>query len=73
MAVSPPHQGKGISKLLMDQCLARAKQVGAKKLTLYSNSQLLAAISLYLKYGFKQVPLENSPFVTADVKMELLL
>jgi GNAT superfamily N-acetyltransferase len=73
MSVTEQWRGKGISKLLIEKCLETAKQLGATKLTLYSNHQLQTAISLYLKYGFKHVPVVDSPFVTADVRMELTL
>jgi len=73
MAVSTLHQGQGISKLLMEKCLDKAKEIRAKKIMLFSNSQLKTAINLYSKYGFQHVPLVNSPFVTADVRMELVL
>jgi putative acetyltransferase len=71
MAVDPFFQGKGIGRLLLEQCKARAQAEGAKGLFLYSNSKLLAALHLYRKQGFEVVPLENSPFLTADVKMEI--
>jgi len=70
MAVAPSFQGKGISKLLIEKCINQAKETGARKLFLYSNSQLQKALQLYTKYGFKQVPVVDSPFLTADVKME---
>lgn len=73
MTVAPAFRGKGISKLLIEKCLDKAREIGAKKLMLYSNSQLQTAIKLYSKYGFHHVPATNSPFVTADVKMELEL
>jgi len=73
MAVTQEARGKGISRLLIDACLLWAKQVRAKKITLFSNHQLTTAISLYQKYGFKHVEVKDSPFVTADVKMELVL
>lgn len=72
MAVAPSHQKMGISKLLIERCLEKARQLKASRLILFSNHQLKAALSLYEKYGFKHVPLEDSPFVTADVKMELV-
>ncbi len=71
MAVTSSFQGKGISKLLIEKCLEAAKKFNAKKIMLYSNSQLTAAIALYKKYGFKHIDASDSPFVTADVKMEL--
>ena len=73
MAVTESHRGKGISKLLMDQCLSKAREIGAKKLSLYSNHQLETAISLYEKYGFYHVELVNSPLETADIRMEMIL
>lgn len=73
MSVAPHMQGRGISKLLMNAILQAAKDKGIKKLILFSNSQLVAALSLYQKFGFKQVPVTGAPFETADVMMELYL
>lgn len=73
MAVTPAWQGKGISRMLIDQCMKTARDWNARKLSLFSNSQLKTAISLYEKYGFRHVKVEHSPFTTADVKMELEL
>lgn len=73
MAVAPTHQKMGISKLLIERCLDKARELKVSRLILFSNHQLKAALSLYEKYGFKHVPIEDSPFVTADVKMELIL
>ena len=73
MAVTAAYRGRGISKLLIETCLQKAKEIGAKKLTLFSNHQLLTALKLYEKYGFYYVEVEDSPFETADVKMELIL
>jgi putative acetyltransferase len=73
MTVAPAHQGKGISKLLLERCLLAAKELGAEKIILYSNSQLKTALGLYEKYGFRHVPVTGAPFLTADVKMELSL
>jgi GNAT superfamily N-acetyltransferase len=73
MAVAPEFRGKGISKLLLERCLDKAKELKARKIFLYSNSQLTTAIALYKKYGFLHVDASNSPLITADVKMELSL
>ncbi|MEO5563487.1 MAG: GNAT family N-acetyltransferase [Chitinophagaceae bacterium] len=73
MAVTVEYRGKGISKLLMEKCLSKAKEIGAKKLLLFSNHQLQTAIGLYEKYGFKHIAIHDSPFQTADVMMELVL
>jgi putative acetyltransferase len=71
MSVSPAYQGRGISKLLIETCIAKVKELGAKKIFLYSNHQLLIALKLYGKYGFHHVEVKDSPLETADVKMEL--
>ena len=73
MAVTKDYQGRGISKILLETCLNKAKQIGARKLTLFSNHQLQTAIGLYEKYGFRHTIVENSPMETADVRMELIL
>ena len=73
MAVDPEYRGRGISKLLLDRCIEEVKSLQAKKLFLFSNSQLLTALKLYDQYGFIRVDATDSPFVTADVKMELAL
>ena len=73
MTVAPEFRGKGISRMLMDKCLEKAKELNARKIFLYSNSQLTTAISLYKKYGFEHIDATGSPLVTADVKMELSL
>jgi N-acetylglutamate synthase-like GNAT family acetyltransferase len=73
MTVAPACRGRGISKQLINTCIEKAKMLSAKKIILFSNHQLQAAIHLYSLYGFRHVEVTNSPFTTADVKMELLL
>ena len=73
MAVAKEYQKMGISKLLLEKCIEKAKALKASKVTLFSNHQLKAALGLYEKYGFQHVPVKDSPFLTADVKMELIL
>ena len=73
MSVAEPWRGKGISKLLIEVCLRKAKELRANKVELFSNHQLLAALKLYERYGFKYVEMKDSPFATADVKMELVM
>jgi GNAT superfamily N-acetyltransferase len=73
MCVIESFRGKGVATLLIEQCLQKAKELKAKKLLLFSNHQLQAALKLYEKHGFRHVAVENSPFTTADVKMELVL
>lgn len=72
MAVATEYQKMGISKLLLEKCIAKAKALQATKIMLFSNHQLKAALGLYEKYGFQYVAVKDSPFVTADIKMELV-
>lgn len=73
MCVDPDFRGQGLSGLLLQQCLDFAHDKKVQRIILYSNHQLKKAIRLYEKFGFRHVPVLDSPFVTADVKMELIL
>lgn len=71
MAVSPKVQGKNIGWLLGQAVISKAKQLGAKKLYLESNTILKPAISLYQKMGFKKVAGRISPYERSNIQMEL--
>ena len=73
MAVAESLQGKKIGNLLMEYCIDFAKKLDAAKLVLYSNRKLLPALHLYKKFGFIEVPLENSEYKRSDIKMEKVL
>jgi ribosomal protein S18 acetylase RimI-like enzyme len=71
MAVSEEHHGKKIGNKLLEFCLDYARQLGAHKVILFSNTLLAPAIHLYRKYGFKEVPLVNSEYKRSNIKMEI--
>jgi len=73
MTVAEGYRGKGIARLLIERCLYKAREIGAEKVTLFSNHQLQTAIGLYAKYGFQHIEVVNAPMETADVRMELIL
>jgi putative acetyltransferase len=73
MSVTESYQGKGIGKKLMETCLEKSRELKVKKLYLFSNHQLQGAIGMYIKFGFIHVDVKDSPFETADIKMELIL
>ncbi|APG64707.1 GNAT family N-acetyltransferase [Tenacibaculum todarodis] len=74
MAVSPKYQGLKIGLKLMDFCINFAKKQQWKSVTLYSHRSLKAAINLYHKVGFKEIPLEtDSHYERSDIKMLLTL
>lgn len=73
MAVTEDYKGKGIGNLLMEHCIAEAKKLGTKKLMLISNRSLTPALTMYEKYGFKEVPFEEEmPYERGNIKMELV-
>ncbi|MBO9595292.1 MAG: GNAT family N-acetyltransferase [Niabella sp.] len=71
MAVAPEAQGKNIGKLLADAIIQKAKELGASRLYLESNTRLKAAISLYYKLGFKKINNRPSPYKRANIQMAL--
>lgn len=72
MAVDEKFQGKKIGKALAVTAIHHAKELGAKKIILYSNTLLKPAIALYEKLGFKEIPLDG-PYKRTNIKMELIL
>lgn len=71
MSVTKDWQGRGVSKLLMDACIAKAKEDKLRRLFLYSNTVLATAIALYRKYGFHEILLEpGSQYQRTNIKME---
>lgn len=73
LAVSDVHQGKRIGSLLVEKCFEKAREEGAKKLILYSNHKLDAALHLYKKYGFVELKCDENKYEEADIKMECIL
>ena len=74
MAIIPEKRGKNMGQYLMDYCIDFAKIKKLKKLVLYSNTLLENAIHIYMKKGFKEIPVEkNCPYKRSNIKMELQL
>jgi ribosomal protein S18 acetylase RimI-like enzyme len=72
MAVSPEFRGFGLGDKLMRACIDHARSAGAKCIILESNTKQEAAIRLYRKHGFVEIPLDpNSHFVRANIRMRL--
>jgi DNA-binding MarR family transcriptional regulator/N-acetylglutamate synthase-like GNAT family acetyltransferase len=57
--VEPSARGLGIGKRLVEECLRFAKQVGYKKVTLWTQGNLAAARGIYEKAGFTLVGQQN--------------
>jgi GNAT superfamily N-acetyltransferase/predicted transcriptional regulator len=73
MAVSPKAKGKGIGYLLGMACIQKARESGAAKLYLESNTKLKPAINLYHKLGFKKISGLPSPYERCNIQMEMAL
>jgi len=71
MGVSPKAKGKGIGWLLGRACLEKARELGAHRVYLESNTRLKPAISLYHKLGFRKIAGPPSPYERCDIQMEL--
>ncbi|MFC1793379.1 GNAT family N-acetyltransferase [Planctomycetota bacterium] len=52
MYLHKAHRGKGLGKLLMEDALSKAKQLGFERMVLETASVLKEAIALYKSYGF---------------------
>lgn len=73
MAVDEACQRRGIAEALSYAAFDKAKELGAKKVTLYSQTSLVPAIHLYRKLGFVEVPMDHQLYKRANIKMEIVL
>ena len=73
MAVSPKAQGLGIGYLIGKACIEKARELGARRVYLESNTTLKAAINLYHKLGFRKAAGAPSPYERCNIQMELIL
>ncbi|MBS4069876.1 GNAT family N-acetyltransferase [Algoriphagus aquatilis] len=73
MGVKESAQGKGIGMALGKRLLELAKQKGARRVVLYSNTKLEAALRVYEKLGFTHCNLECGTYGRCNVKMEFVL
>jgi GNAT superfamily N-acetyltransferase len=72
MAVAESWQGRGIGRRILAYTIGQGRALGASKLYLETNSRLANAIHLYESLGFKHLPPKPSPYVRANVFMELV-
>jgi ribosomal protein S18 acetylase RimI-like enzyme len=72
MAVDEKFRGKKVGEILSNVAIVKARENGAEKIILYSNTKLNAAITLYRKLGFVEIPLDGL-YKRSDIKMELKL
>jgi GNAT superfamily N-acetyltransferase len=74
LTVAPAFRGQGIARLLVERCIAYAREEGARRVMLVSNSRLQPALQLYESVGFRYCPVpEAKKYEVADVSMVLSL
>lgn len=73
MGVRPAAQGRGVGRKLIAAAIERAREMGARRVYLETNSALGPALKLYADAGFVRVVGPPSPYARADVQMELWL
>ncbi len=70
-AVAGEHRQSGIGGALLRSAIDRARKRGMQRITLVTNSKLVAARKLFERFGFAEVPLTESPYEAANVAMVL--
>jgi putative acetyltransferase len=59
MYLHKAYRGRGLGKLLLDDALSKARQLGFRKIVLETASVLKEAIALYKSYGFVEYTPEH--------------
>ena len=73
MAVDEAFQGRQIGKRLGEAAIDWVRQRGGQEIFLESNRRLAPALALYQRLGFQEVPLQETPYARADIKMVMIL
>lgn len=73
LAVNPQVQRMGIGSRLCRTAINKAGELGARRITLISNTLLQTAIQLYKKLGFRELPECRSDYERGNIQMELVL
>jgi ribosomal protein S18 acetylase RimI-like enzyme len=71
MTVSETLRGVGLGRRLMQSCIDAARQDGAPRLYLETNSSLGPALGLYRAMGFQDLAPSHTPYARCDTWMEL--
>jgi GNAT superfamily N-acetyltransferase len=61
LATTPAARGHGVGRALVDECVRRARALGATSLLLHTGSFMVAAVRLYERMGFERLANEGDP------------
>ncbi|HET7460348.1 MAG TPA: GNAT family N-acetyltransferase [Longimicrobium sp.] len=56
LAVSPDARGLGVGRALVDECIRRAREMGATELGLHTSRSMQVAMGMYRRMGFVRAP-----------------
>lgn len=70
LIVEPSARGRGLGKRLVDECICFAREAGYRRITLWTQSNLIAARSIYEKAGFRLVHQERKISFGQDLVSE---
>lgn len=73
LATDENYQGRGAGAAVLEACMNYAKNRGAKKLLIVTNTILSAAMHLYEKVGFREVPIDETEYERVDIQLEKIL
>lgn len=71
LATDEHYMGKGAGSAVLKASMNYAKEHGAKKLMIVTNTILSAAMHLYTKLGFQEVPIDNMEYERVNIQLEL--
>jgi GNAT superfamily N-acetyltransferase len=54
LAVPPAGRGRGVGRLLMEECIRRSRAAGAPTMTLHTTDMMRVAMALYERMGFRR-------------------
>jgi ribosomal protein S18 acetylase RimI-like enzyme len=73
LVVDPEVQGRGVGRLLVSECLDRARAAGKRRMVLSTDPLMTAAHRLYERLGFTRVPERDwSPVPGVDLMVYAL-
>ncbi len=70
LIIDPKARGLGLGKRLVDECLTFARGAGYKSMTLWTQSNLLAARGIYVRAGFSLTAEEKNRSFGVDLISE---